>query len=469
MGTGDDFGRWLLRAASERWYSRTGLVAAIAAVVAFGVILSSGIAFSAIEPLEWALIGFAIAAVCGVWFVTRIPRARRGRVGFGVAIEFETPEHEKQIRADLIVALRDLLNGSHLRHQFQFIEFSQAVAKRVTDDAIARWLLRKAHAHFLIYGRARLRGSGAEQSHVLDLKWAVRHTPISPEHSVQFAREANQVFPKRMILGADGHMIVCEAAARHVDAVARYVIGTAAAISGDLQYAEQLLLDAEAKLVRYVETTKGAAPLTMLLGRVRSRISELYVHWISLAHRNYLRSRDRHELIRAEGFVSKLRLYDPDNYSARLEAAICAFVLRRDIAGARREIEACRGNADATWRYSEAFLNAYEGDLDGAYRTYQRAIVAATNDASTLNQVEEFIQRVIDEESDRGYLYYCLGYLNYRAKGDLEAAEADLTRFVEQADATRFAKHIGIARRWLEEIDAGRGIANPLPRPQADA
>jgi hypothetical protein len=68
-------------------------------------------------------------------------------------------------------------------------------------------------------------------------------------------------------------------------------------------------------------------------------------------------------------------------------------------------------------------------------------------------QCEEFIQIVIDEEPDRGWLYYCLGLINHRAKGDLKAARDDFARFVDGVDKVRFGRHVAIAAEWVREID----------------
>jgi hypothetical protein len=76
------------------------------------------------------------------------------------------------------------------------------------------------------------------------------------------------------------------------------------------------------------------------------------------------------------------------------------------------------------------------------------------NDATIPTQCEESIQGVIDEEPDHSWLYFCLGLINHRAKGDLSSARADFQRFVDSADGGRFAKHIGIAQGWIHEIDA---------------
>jgi hypothetical protein len=103
--------------------------------------------------------------------------------------------------------------------------------------------------------------------------------------------------------------------------------------------------------------------------------------------------------------------------------------------------------------------------LDAAYYSYRSAFAAPLGDPTVVTQCEEFIQGVLDAEPDRKWLYYCLGLLNHRAKGDLEAARRDFQSFVAGVDAARFRKHVPIANRWIEEISA---LLDAAPVPFSD-
>ena len=66
--------------------------------------------------------------------------------------------------------------------------------------------------------------------------------------------------------------------------------------------------------------------------------------------------------------------------------------------------------------FSEAFLTAYEGDLEGAYRSYRRAFESPLADPNVPVECEDFIQIVLDPEPDKPRLYFCLGLLNIAAR-----------------------------------------------------
>ncbi len=110
-------------------------------------------------------------------------------------------------------------------------------------------------------------------------------------------------------------------------------------------------------------------PPAVLLDRIRTRLGQLYEEWLSRLALCHFATRDSALIEEQDALVAKLRRYQPDSYNGHLVAALAAFVLRRDLVAARREIAACNGSMDAAWRYSEAFLYAYEGDLQNAYRS----------------------------------------------------------------------------------------------------
>lgn len=448
----EDNAKRILEWGLDRWHSASGLAAVLAGTAGASIVILTGVSVANLSWREWLGIAVLLAAVCVIWWRTHIRRVSAKRVGFGVAIVIDRSENSN-LRADFVDTLKQLLSESRLKRPFEFVEFSQTLSARVaTDDQAAIWLAGKANLTFLIYGRARLREANGTQSHVLDLKWAVRHAPIPLEQSTRLQSDADALFPRRWIFAA-GNLFSCEFAAQFVDAVARYVIGSAALASSEHEYAEQMLLEAERRLD--LKVNNSSSTKAVVLNRVRAKIAENYWEWAQTYIVRYtFRTRDKSELAAAEPILTRLRNYDPDNYSARQSSAMIAFLLRRDLTAAKAEVERSRGESDATWRYNEAFLCAYEGDLEAAYRSYSRAFEAPLGESSVPTQSEEFIQIIIDEEPERGWLYFCTGIINYRAKGDLIAARNDLRLFQQKADPVRFGRQLEAVARWLPDIEA---------------
>ena len=113
-------------------------------------------------------------------------------------------------------------------------------------------------------------------------------------------------------------------------------------------------------------------------------------------------------------------------------SALHAFVENRDTKKALTYLKkikgAAKGSADSNlvgaWNYNIAFLNAYDGKLNVAIRHYRKGAMAVV-EPDVLNQVESFLCWVLEQEPEKYQLCYCLGFFNWKTKGDVVQAEKD--------------------------------------------
>ena len=82
-------------------------------------------------------------------------------------------------------------------------------------------------------------------------------------------------------------------------------------------------------------------------------------------------------------------------------------------------------------------------------------------DERTPVEVEEFICWVLRKEPDKYQLYYCLAFINWKAKGDMKQAIRDFEAFLEACDEGVFPKEQELAREWVEEIR--KELGGPTP------
>jgi tetratricopeptide (TPR) repeat protein len=182
-------------------------------------------------------------------------------------------------------------------------------------------------------------------------------------------------------------------------------------------------------------------------------MSNIYRSWVYSYSDEYRGSRDKSLLRKAGDSLNKLEARCRNDYRGHLIRAIVAFVLHRDVAQARQALEKCRQSGGPYWMYNEAFLLAYEKDLQGAYKLYQKALQAPSNDPTLPIQLEEFVQIVIDEEPELAHLYYCLGWINYRLKVDIEAAKRDFEHFLNGTTQADFPLQPDAVKQWLTAIE----------------
>ena len=404
--------------------------------------------------------GAATATVLGtvavVWWATRFQRTPRGKVGFGLAIRYDGAHGGGlEVQEDFSGVLRRLINGSPaMERSFHFFEFRRPMARRISEaspEEVKRLVLR-ARAHFVLDGRVRARAVGGEDSYVLELRGTVLHRQLPDALKQAFAADFSGVLPPVLLVPRSDSLPGFEVAARHVDVVARYIIGSAAAFSGQLRYAEELLLDARRRCAAGgAYAVPAGDPLPK---RVTARLVELYLAQAGAAYRRWLGAPSAADAAAVRTACANLDLVEPGfTYGKSLLKAICSVVIDGDTRTARAELERCRRVKDAAWCYGIAFLDAAEGNLEGAYRGYVRAFGLPTPDASVSIQCEQFIQWFLSTRPSAVGLYFCLGLINYRAKGDLVAARADLGRFLAlTAGCVAFREQREAAERWIAEI-----------------
>lgn len=110
-------------------------------LLGFGLLLwlFSGSNVQDISLREWIIVFFILIIIFSVWyFNARIPRNKKGDIGFIVAFSAETKEHYEKIAQDFIYTLRDLLSKGTLAHSLNFIILPEHHALKIQNTEVAR-------------------------------------------------------------------------------------------------------------------------------------------------------------------------------------------------------------------------------------------------------------------------------------------------------------------------------------------
>jgi hypothetical protein len=150
----------------------------------------------------------------------------------------------------------------------------------------------------------------------------------------------------------------------------------------------------------------------------------------------------------------------PNWYGVNLLRSIFLFVHHRDVKGAVAILKKCKGVPEGTWLYNLAFLHAYMGDLKKAVQRYRNAIGLPVEPAVAA-AIEEFICWVLEEEPQKYQLHYCLGFINWKIKGDTGQAKEDFETFLVRGNDKEFTFERELARKWISEIQHAADDSNP--------
>lgn len=437
-----------------RWYS--GAVA--------GLLATLGLLTSLEESLpegweRWVIGSCLFAAVWCIWrLVFRIPRARKGRIGFVVAIQCDSEAHEKSVRVDFIERMRSHLLTDQ-RVQFDLIEYPRALAERVVDPESAALHRRKSRSHFIVYGRVRERElDGGTSGHIVTLDANVAFIEQDETSRPLINDELADVLPGKFKFKRENSFLHFEAASEWFDVATRYIVGIAALVSGDARTAETLLLSAEDRLTRM---TTVPNTFRKVVKRLPENLRTLYTNWLAYVAEEFRVKRNPDLLPLADEICDKIIDRWPNDHGTLMMKAICEFMLRGDIAQARRWLNQSPNRKDPTPNLNRAFLLAYEGKLGQATVEYEKAFRKSTDDITLGIQCEDFIQAVLSQDPTHVELYYCLGIINERLKGDRVAAFGDYKRFLELADPTKYDNERTTAAAFVGAESSSQSAGRP--------
>jgi tetratricopeptide (TPR) repeat protein len=437
----------LAELARENWHTRYALLLA--------VILSLGLTSSVllvikpdtlIKTVVYLVVG---VATCAFWWRSnRLPKTRRDKVGFVISISTGDEVEHKKIMEDFVLTLHELVKRGASGRSFQLIRVPKHVAEKIVDQDDAEELRVKCRAHFLIYGRVRLRSIGGKQQHLLHLEGQVAHKPLPKAVGERFAKEFSELLPRRLQFATENDVFSFAFTSEWVDCVAKYIIGIAAALSGDLDYAEVLQEDVR----RLLEGQDRRFPVfAKLKQRVPIRLAEINQARASMALRRWGKTHDPAEIAEMGLYLGRIPLLQTNTYSLLLLRSVFLFLGHRDVKGAMSILRKCKGVSDGTWLYDLGFLHAYTGELKKALQRY-RSAMRLPIDPSVISEMEEFLCWILEVEPDKYQFHFCLGFINLEIKGDKEQAIKDLEIFLSRGNEHEFAEERRLARTWISEI-----------------
>lgn len=439
----------LIQFTEKHWFEKTGLVIALVlTMVVVATLLTTGQAVWWVTIL--VLIIFALLVSLTWWISRRAPRTPRNKVGFLVGIACDGDEEGKKLREDFLIPLRQLIKSGKTGSAFHFMELPQHLAKTIIEQDDAQSVRLRSRAHFILYGRIRLRTIEGKEHHVIDLEGMVAHKPIPDHVSQSIAREFSELLPRKVRISTENDLLTFQFTSEWAAAVAKYIIGIAAACSGDLAYAEILYTDALGQL----KDKDPAFPIFQkLTERLPTRISELYEAKALSAHQAWVADHDPSHIEELGTYLLNVDESRKDTVQSVLNIrAIHAFLKDRDVDSAIMYLKAIKDKNNGLWHYNMAFLNGYTGDLKSAIRHYRQATMHFVP-ADVIAQVESFMCWVLQQEPDKYQISYCLGFFNWKIKGDKIQARNDFTDFINTSDKEQFSREIELAQQWLGEIE----------------
>ncbi len=437
-----------------RWHSPMALVAAILLAVVAWLLLAGQVNLQNVSLTEWSIAALIGVGVFLLWLLNRrIPRARRGTVGFVIAIAVYDPTVGKDLRQNFVDSLRQLLSESKARYRFDLVELADHQARRLLNRGNPAFYLAKSRSQFILWGRARKGDTPEGERHVLDLQSAVKHRSVPEQVQQAFQQEFSKLLPQHVTFASSASMTGFEITAGCIQIVAKYVIANASFLSGDIAYSRSLLEELDSIRDSVLRPPQERA----VLRRLPQALARVYWELAQAEYRRWREDRQKERIGLIDDMLDRCEAKGGPQAVIAHTGAICAFV-RGDILKAFSETRRAKSDVNDTWRLNLAFLYAYTGDVRNAKRQY---MIARNGEISpgTPNQIEEFVLWVLGEDPSMVQLHYCLGIANLWFKGDPAQARIDLEQFLNATKESEFHTARVHAKQLLAEIEAGGSTA----------
>jgi len=386
-----------------------------------------------------------------IYIRLRLPRNRPNKVGIVIAIKTENDDEKKKLRNNLLAELNTYLSNSSIPQIFNVIELEEKWAQKINGGPSALSYLRRVRGHFMVYGQM-LKGKMKEgQAHYkFHLEGAVIHRPIKQFFSDQLSKEFTELLPRKVAFPEDEELLGFEFTQQWLGIVTKYIIGIAVFLSGDLDLSFNIYSQLNNELKNIHDTVPAVVEIKRRLPR------RLYEGALGFTHKLYY----QYTKTRKIGYIKQSKIYldllsslAPNDYVSGLQRAIYYFLIEHNINKAKNELENIKNNPfDLTWRYSMAFLLAYEGRLIDAKRHYDK-IVKGYSHSRIVCDCEMFINDILEIEPDRCGLYFLRGYLNFKIKLDFILAKNDFENFLLKDKCEGNKEIMRLVNIYLDQIN----------------
>jgi tetratricopeptide (TPR) repeat protein len=373
----------------------------------------------------------------------------KNQIGFLLAIRTESKESRDRLNNDLKDALLKSLISITPSVAFDVRVLQAFHANNVVDREIATYYAGKSKARFVLFGSLVKRRIKGEEHFVLHVEALVTHGMTTVENQSTLSNEMSAVLPLTANIAASNELEEFELAGHLFGFGSQYVVSVALFLSGDRKAAISSLTDLYKKL-QHSEVAREWPGAKTLRTLVPKRLLDFQV--ISL-NDEYFQWRNDH-------LVHRLQLIDsyfpnlPDEWKKDPRylniRAICHFVLFNNIQATRELIKKVGSIAPdfGGWRYSLAFLDAYEGDTRKARLEYTKAFKFDST-AEISIEVEEFLIWIVDSHKEKSQLIFFLGLLNFYKKKDYPSAIRDLQLFLQTPESASFPELISEAKMLI--------------------
>ena len=421
-----------------------------------------------------------ILVLVWLYYKYRLP-SNNNRVGMIIAINTENDKQKIRVKNDFISRLNELIAENNLKSQLNVILLNNFQSEKVskilndytfkqneinktfgeqellkikTPKEFKKWgkLQNKTRGHFYIWGSIKER-LDTDQKYFFKLDALVIHNPVNKVIHEKLQKDFLTIWFKNISFIEKLELKGFQLTADLVFIAAKYIIGIAALISGDLFLANKLHETLENDFKKFTPIPPN---ILKIQGQLRPLLAEEYF----LIGRSYYLPRG--DFNKSSQYLDKSIKINPKNYGGYIGKSLIEFVHEKNPQKALNSVLQAKWYAgeDGTWRYNLGFLLLYTEKFKEALKIYEDIKNNCyPGEESVVEEVINFNENILKCEKNKIQSYFIIGFIQYFKKENYPLAFSNFEKFIQYSNLLpKFSELEEQAKKYYGELKKKMGL-----------
>lgn len=378
------------------------------------------------------------------WLYNRfwISKNDKNHIGLVICINADTDDAEQILKRDFIASVKKQIVSENVGEVFNIIIVKNHLASKYNDHKSIYKLHNKVRGNIYIFGDTKKRNNGGKEQYFLSLDGMVLHRPVPQQVSQELSKDFLATLPKGINFNDEFAFAGFQVSADIVVKSVKYIVGSAAYISGNPTLAISLHTNLKNQIIASVQKLPGD---NFILSKIDSLLSNEY----AIMSAYYFGKQDVENT--KINLAEALKL-NSNCYRALIVESIVAFSWENDPKKSLVITKKCHGFNFPEWRYNEAFLYFWLGNYPSALKQCEKIKTQNyPNELAISLEVTTFNESILSGDTSRPALYFWVGY-NYYYKQDNLPLALKYFELFEQNATQQMTTMKQKSSAWLIEI-----------------
>lgn len=361
---------------------------------------------------------------------TSLPKGKTTASSVLFVIDAENSQFYNDVEKKLISKFEDC-NTKRKGEGFSAICISKSRLKKYdfNNQESMIELLFRVNCIIVVFIKHRVDSVSNAENYELQVDYGILHPGMDKQFSrflqIEMRKLASPIKSRRFVKASN--IVELSFTAVALDVICQDLVGLVMLLSGHYREAYNRLRT----LYQYIKSEKPNYSIPGIETVLKKRLYVACVGLLDESFQDYFFDGNPESLEAFNQTLEEMNAIIPETYHYYINKAYYLVAKNADIAAAKKCISKCKKfKGHQTWRYSEAFLAAYEEKNPMTiYKKYMQAFKSDPN--HNLCQIGEFIERMLEKEPQRLSLHFAAG-LVYFEFGQAESSNAHFSYYFEK-------------------------------------